>query len=185
LAQGLIGNWSPGIGDPTIGGWITVLLYAATAASIWKLLTRVDFTRHKTEEWVWRGLLAGLIFLGINKQLDLQSALSELGRLIAHQQGWYDNRRQVQQAFIAGTGIMGLTTLTALVFLAWGSRGATLSALAGGFALLVFVMVRAASFHHIDQLLNLDLAGLKYNWIIEMGALAWILASTRNRRRTH
>lgn len=183
MTQGLIGTWSPGIGDPTIGGWLTVLLYAAAAASVWVLLKRVDFTRREREQWVWRGLLVGLVCLGINKQLDLQSALTELGRIIAHHQGWYGNRAQVQEAFIAGTGILGLTMLAALVSLAWGAPGATLSALAGGFALLVFVMVRAASFHHIDHLLSLDLAGLRFNWIIEMGALVWILSSAALRRR--
>jgi hypothetical protein len=182
LNQGLIGNWSPGIGDPTIGGWLTVCLYATTAVTIWLVLKHVDFTRKESEQWVWRGLLLAIIALGINKQLDLQSALTELGRITAQRQGWYDHRGQVQEAFIAGTGIMGLTLLAALVSLAWGSHGATLAALAGGLALLMFVMVRAISFHHIDRLLNLDLAGFKYNWIVEMGTLTWILASASRRR---
>jgi hypothetical protein len=183
LTQGLIGTWSPGIGDPTFGGWLTVLLYTAAAASVWVLLKQVDFTRGEREQWVWRGMLVGLILLGINKQLDLQSALTELGRIIARHQGWYHNRAQFQEAFIAGTGILGLTLLAALVSLAWGAPVATLSALAGGFVLLVFVMARAVSFHHIDRLLSLDLGGVKYNWIMEMGALVWILASAALRRR--
>lgn len=157
--------------------------YAATAVSIWLLLRHVDFTYEMPERRFWQGLLLGLIALGINKQLDLQSALTELGRISAQHQGWYENRAQVQEAFIAGTGILGLTLLAALVFLAWGSHGATLSALAGGFALLVFVMVRAASFHQVDRLLSVDLGGLRYNWIVEMGALTWILVSTARRRR--
>lgn len=183
MTQGLIGIWSPGIGDPTIGGWLTVLLYAATAASVWVLLKRVDFTHREREQWVWRGLLLGLILLGIDKQLDLQSALTELGRITARHQGWYDNRAPVQEAFIAATGILGLTLLAATASLVLEAPGATLSALAGGFSLLMFVMVRAVSLHQIDRLLSLDLAGLKYNWIIEMGALVWILASATLRRR--
>lgn len=183
MAQGLIGSWSPGIGDPTIGGWLTVFLYAAAAAAIWMLLKQVDFSRQKPEQLVWRGLLLGMVFLGINKQLDLQGALTELGRIAAHQQGWYDNRRQFQEAFIAGAGILGLTLLATLIVLARDTHGATQSALAGGFALLVFIMIRAASFHHVDQLLGLDFAGLRFNWVIEMGALAWILASALRRRR--
>ena len=38
MNQGLIGNWSPGIGDPSIGGWLTVLLYAAAAWATLRLL---------------------------------------------------------------------------------------------------------------------------------------------------
>lgn len=183
LAQGMIGSWSPGIGDPTLGGWITVCLYVVAAAAIWVLLRRTDFTHHEPERWVWRILLLGLILLGINKQLDLQTALTELGRIFAHRQDWYDNRGQVQQAFIAGTGILGITSLVALVFLAWGSHKATLFALVGGGLLLMFVMMRATSFHHLDRTLNAELAGFRYNWIIEMGGLAWVLASALWRRR--
>jgi hypothetical protein len=181
--QGWIGTWSPGIGDPTIGGWATVGLYIGAAATVWRLLKDVDFTHKNGERWVWRGLLLGLIALGINKQLDLQSALTEIGRITAQHQGWYDHRGAVQEAFIAGTGILGLTLMAALIVLAWGAHATTLAALAGGFVLLVFITVRAASFHHIDRLLDLDLGGLKYNWLVEMGALAWILVSALRRRR--
>lgn len=179
----MIGTWSPGLGDPSIGGWLTVVLYGATAVSIWMLLRRIDFARQEPERWVWRVLLMALIALGINKQLDLQSALTELGRIAAQHQGWYESRRQAQLAFIAGAGILGLTCMAALIFLAWGSHQATLSALIGGFALLLFVMIRAASFHQVDRLLNADFAGLRYNWIIEMGGLTWILASSMQRFR--
>lgn len=179
----MIGTWSPGLGDPSIGGWLTVLLYAATAASIWMLLRRIDFARQDRERWVWQLLLMALIALGINKQLDLQSALTELGRIVAQREGWYESRRQTQLAFIAGAGILGLTFMATLILLAWGSHRATLSALIGGFALLLFVMIRAASFHQVDRLLSANFAGLRYNWIIEMGGLTWILASSMRRLR--
>ena len=66
------------------------------------------------ERFIWRLLVAGMVALGVNKQLDLQSALTELARLYAHEQGWYGNRRQFQQAFIAAVPILGLTVLAAL-----------------------------------------------------------------------
>lgn len=179
----MVGNWSPGIGDPTIGGWITVLLYVASATSIWVLLKGHNFAHHEHDRRIWRVLLVCLIVLGLNKQLDLQSALTEIGRIMAHRQGWYENRAQVQQAFIAGTGILGMTLLAVLVPLARGAHSATLCALVGGLALVVFVMMRAASFHHVDQFLGVDLGGLKYNWIVEAGGLIWILVSTMRRRR--
>ena len=28
-------NWTPGIGDPTIGGWVTVALYLLASGSCW------------------------------------------------------------------------------------------------------------------------------------------------------
>src|SRR5882724_10971904 len=32
-------DWSPGIGDPTIGGWLTVILYFLTMVSCWRQRT--------------------------------------------------------------------------------------------------------------------------------------------------
>ena len=55
----------------------------------------------------------------------------------------------------------------------------TLVAVAGGFALVAFVAVRTISFHAIDQFLDLDYAGLRLNWVIELGGVAIILAAAR------
>jgi hypothetical protein len=47
-------------------------------------------------------------FFGINKQPDLQTALTEAGRYPAHYQGWYDQRQVVQLAFIALIAVISL-----------------------------------------------------------------------------
>ena len=95
-------NWSPGIGDPTIGGWITVILYLLAAISCWKTafeLATVN-TGVSQEQRAWRAISALFLALGINKQLDLQTALTEAGRMLAHSEGWYNRRHVVQLAFI-------------------------------------------------------------------------------------
>jgi hypothetical protein len=77
-------NWSPGIGDPTVGGWVTVVLYFVAVWSTWRtasLVARIG------EGHTWRAISVMFIGLGINKQLDLQSALTELGGMIAFHQG--------------------------------------------------------------------------------------------------
>jgi hypothetical protein len=159
-----------------------VLLYVGAAVAVWWVMRLGAAALDGHERWVWRVLFVVLVVLGINKQLDLQSALTEWGRITAYRQGWYESREQVQQAFIAGMAILGVTLLAALLVLAWGTHPAALSALGGGFLLLVFVVIRAASFHQVDRLLHAGLAGLRFNWVIEMGALAWIVASAWRRR---
>ena len=44
----------------------------------------------------WMGLAALLVFLGFNKQLDLQTAFTFLAKDFAKATGWYENRRIVQ-----------------------------------------------------------------------------------------
>jgi len=184
MKQGLIGNWSPSIGDPSIGGWLTVLLYAVAAWTTVQLLLAWNEThtgRH--EHWFWRLLFTGLVLLGINKQLDLQSALTEIGRILADKQGWYANRRQIQMAFIAGIAMMGLTLFAATLHLTWGAHASTHWALLGCTGLVMFVIVRAASFHHVDEVLGYRFSGLRINWLLEMGALLLIIGSAWRRRR--
>lgn len=188
MNQGLIGNWSPGIGDPSVGGWLTVLLYLAATWAVWRLLRMgsthaATATAQRNERWFWRSLLVALVVLGVNKQLDLQSAVTEIGRILSDRQGWYENRQQVQVAFIAGVAIMGLTVLAAALHLTWRSPSATRWALTGGVCLIMFMVIRAASFHHVDQTLALEWAGLRVNWLLEMGGLLVIITSAWRRRR--
>jgi hypothetical protein len=41
-----------------------------------------------------------LFLLGVNKQLDLQTLLGDVGRSVSTAQGWYDKRRAVQAVFV-------------------------------------------------------------------------------------
>lgn len=184
--QGWVGDWSPGIGDPTIAGWMTVAIYALTAWMAYRVLARV----HGLKPWLgvperrlWWGLLLGLLFLGVNKQLDLQSALTELGRMWAHAQGWYEDRQRVQLAVIAGVGVLGLTLCLLLLRLSFQVPGPTVLALLGSVGLVVFVVTRAMSFHHVDAFINWKLWGVRMNVMIENGALLLIAVGACLRAR--
>ncbi|MFP8833735.1 hypothetical protein ACLIJR_05640 [Hydrogenophaga sp. XSHU_21] len=130
-------------------------------------------------------LVLALLLLGINKQLDLQSAVTELGRIAASEGGWYDRRHQIQEAFIAGLVLMGLTLFAVVLHLVWRAPRATHVALAGAAGLSMFVVIRAASFHHVDALLGQSLGGIRMNWLLEMGGLAVIIAASLKRNRRH
>ncbi len=100
--NGWVGEWSPGIGDPNIISWIIVALYTLSAWQCYRVATLRSNMRSKGERNIWWILVFGLALLGINKQLDLQTALTEFRRILSKQQGWYENRRQVQLFFIFG-----------------------------------------------------------------------------------
>jgi hypothetical protein len=134
-AAGMIGDWSPGIGDPTVIGWLTVLAYLIAAGLCFRVFraTRggrsvgaLGSTLALVLPWpshrrrleaipvetrmasLWLGLAVLLLLLGINKQLDLQTAFTEIGRIVAHRYDWYDKRRNVQVIFIIGVVLVGL-----------------------------------------------------------------------------
>jgi hypothetical protein len=127
-------DWSPTIGDPTLMGWVTVAAYFLTS---WLCLrafrlekrgpprpllpTIAALFRVMKKHWprppaparraaLWLLLFAIMFALGINKQLDLQTLFTEIGRSVSRSGGWYEERRAVQGLFIAamaGFGAIG------------------------------------------------------------------------------
>ena len=162
--------WSPTIGDPTAMGWITVALYFGVS-----LLAALVSSRHPGRlRLFWLILSAILLALAINKQLDLQSALTATGRCLAKAQGWYDARQIIQSRFILA--IMGLSVVAAL-WLCWAMRrdlGRIWLAVIGFVCLLAFIAIRASGFHHFDQFIGYEIGNVRMNWILEIGGIALI-----------
>jgi hypothetical protein len=175
------GRWSPGIGDPSLGGWLTVLAYFVAALLCFRVFLKPRCYAGTTvilrdrERWCWLALSALMIFLCINKQLDLQSLFTQIGRDIAKSEGWYANRRAVQLRFIlifvAASALAG----GAVMMIAARARNhwVRLAAL-GTILILIFIVVRAASFHHFETILDARMMGLRYNWIFEVTPVALI-----------
>jgi hypothetical protein len=167
-------KWMPGIGDPTIVGWVTVGLYLAASALCW-WVWRGHGAFGDREARAWRWLAALFLALGINKQLDLQTAVTEAGRMLAHRQGWYDHREIVQLCFVIVVAALGLLAATLLVVWTRRAQGATRMAILGALLVLTFVVIRAASFHHVDRFINERFLGLRWHWILEIGGILLVL----------
>jgi hypothetical protein len=168
------GGWRPGIGDPTLLGWVTVAAYFAAMAAcvrVWRLDRRASGAGATASPTLWLVLAVLLGLLGVNKQLDLQSLLTQVGRTLARRQDWYARRREVQAAFIAGVGVAALAALAVLSWLARKEPKRNVTALAGIVLLFAFVTIRAASFHHIDMFIQSRIAGVKWNAILELGGI--------------
>lgn len=171
-------NWDPGIGDPTVGGWVTVGLYGLTALGCFAVLSRagaVFTTQRRRQQWFWWLLLVSLAFLGINKQLDLQTLFTEIGRVVSKEQGWYNQRKLVQHWFIVGVLAVSLVISAVLFAVFWRVLGSNLLAISGFVLLLAFVLIRATSFHWSDVLIHHRILGLKVNWLLECGGLILII----------
>ncbi|MCI0537564.1 MAG: hypothetical protein L0Z50_20310 [Verrucomicrobiales bacterium] len=182
------GEWRPGIGDPTIMGWLTVVAYFVAAAFCFRLAlivrARVPGEGRKQFCIFWTAFAVLMTFLGVNKQLDLQTWLTQVGRRMAENEGWYEYRRPVQALFVVFVAVAGFTLLVCLVRLARSTLRHSWVALAGAVFLGCFILVRAASFHHVDGLLKTDFRGVKANWVLELGGIFWItLGAWLNLRR--
>lgn len=157
-------RWSPGIGDPTLYGWATVGVFAV-AALLCALLAASPEGRPERALWIALALL--MAALAVNKQLDLQSALTAAGRCVSQDQGWYDARRGVQALF---TLAVGAASLAGLVLLAVAMRrhlARTWAALLGAGFVAGFVLVRAVSWGHVGAILDLPVGGMRMNHVFE------------------
>jgi hypothetical protein len=95
-----------------------------------------------------------LTALGINKQLDLQSLFTEVLRDAAGEQGWYDSRRQYQFAFVVAIGCGGVLGVGAVAWVLRRVLDRVWMAVLGLGWLTSFVVIRAASFHHVETFLR-------------------------------
>ena len=192
MAGGVDGRWSPGIGDATLRGWLTVGAYflaaglAAHAALATARLERSSLPslhRRRLVAFWWITTVA-LVLLGLNKQLDLQSWFTQAMRDLAKDQGWYEARRQYQVGFILALGAIGALGTVTMAILLRHVLPRIGVALLGLSVLVTFVVARAASFHHLDALLHAGPFAL--NWWAEFGGIALIAvnACTAGRART-
>ena len=178
------GRWQPGIGDPTVMGWVTVLCYATvTGLAMWAWISRrIASDRHHATPSearnqvmmarLWMLCTVLLAALGVNKQLDLQSWFTQMLRDISVRGGWYEDRRKYQVEFVIGLFVFGVAgTLLLAYWLRHIFRRAAV-ALAGIGLLLCFVVIRAASYHYVDRLLMIG--PIRLNWVFEIGGIALI-----------
>lgn len=175
----MIYGWSPQIGDPTLYGWLTVLAYAVAA---W-LCGRAAQVGPKGERRLWFILCGILAFLCINKELDLQTLLTAIGRHVAKAQGWYDNRREYQLIFIILLAVAAVVITIALLAMLRRARWPVLGAVAGLATLLTFILVRASSFEKMDKLINSRIGGWRMNHVMEIGGIAIIALCALAARR--
>lgn len=169
------GGWAPGIGDPTFMGWFTVFAYFAAC---WACVRAYRRSRTNgagpTLSLAWWGLAIAMGVLGVNKQLDLQSLVTVIGRQLAMDQGWYENRHAVQVQFIqAITAVGGMMMLAGAWMFRRYMRELWLAGL-GAVFIVVFVVIRASSFHDVDIFLSSELGGARLNWVFELGGIACV-----------
>ena len=166
-------------GDPTPLGYITVLLYFLAAFGCYRA-SRVD----RSSRSIWIGLFGLMVALGINKQLDLQTTFTNLSRRLAHDEKWYDYRRTAQFYFTIAIAGVGAVIAGALLHITRSKSAPVRTAIVGTIALLAFVVIRAASFHHVDLFLRSDPLGLPWNAILEVSGISTIIAGAWTASRT-
>ena len=164
---------------PTIGSIILASVYCVVA---W-ITKKASIGFDRSERAIWTAIPIALALLGINKLFE--GALTNVGRMIAFDQGWYVHRRAFQIWLIAG--VLAVCSIGAIALLL-SVRQASLStrvALSATIMLLALGLTRDVSLHQIDHLIGERIMGLKLNWLLDVGGLGLVLFAhgrAKNRR---
>lgn len=140
--------WYERIGDGGPVAWIITFAYLA-AAVLCFLAARRSLSEPRPERTLWLAAAGVVLFLALNKQLDLQVGLIEFWRENALASGWYGARRTVQLvAFGTGLVAAGFAAWWLLPVM-WRQGGALKAAFAGLALIGIYIFLRAAEFQHV------------------------------------
>ena len=166
-------TWRPAIGDPEPIGWIITFGYFAAGAFC------VSAGRHQHAlsirrgsigyPWFWFGLAAFMFALSLNKQLDLQTLLIQIGRNLAKRGGWYRDRNDIKSVVVFGCAVIALPVLFAWMCVVCSRGRSYILSCLGVLTLLAFVGIRAMSFNpRVERLMHLPMIGSHLATVMEL-----------------
>lgn len=148
-------TWRPRIGDPDPLGWTVTIAYLV-ACGCCVMAARKEQARQVRGDltglpWFWYVLAAMMFGLGLNKQLDLQVLLTQIGREMARSKSLLAYRRTMQAVFVFVAGVIGAAGLAAGFYAIRGRWKKYGLALVGLLLLVGFVFFRTASLYHVAK----------------------------------
>lgn len=148
----VISDWRSSIAHADIADWVIVAAYVIAASLSARAARHAE--AGSRDSMFWRIIAMLLVLLGINELLDLQTLLTVVGREHAKANGWYEDRRWVQYVFVLALGAAAVLAGVALLRLIGRTHASVRLALAGLILIGLFVLLRAASFHHLNEILG-------------------------------
>jgi hypothetical protein len=160
-----------------MGPAIFAAIYVCVAWIAWRTSLSIFF---RTENALWRGVAVTLIALGANRLLE--GAVSNIGRMVAFDQGWYGERQIVQVGIVTGIVVFFILATVILLVILRRATAPSWLALFGIMMLVAFALIRDVSLHQIDRIIGERVFGLKLNWLLELGGLGAIVLAAAWRR---
>lgn len=129
---------------------------------------------YKASFLFWGLMIAVFILLGINKQIDLQTWITIVGREIAYKQGWYEQRGTVQTIVVLFMAVAGLATVAILLRSTRDLLPRHTLAFYGLSLTAIYMTVRATSIHDVEEAMGIQILGLRIAWYLEMSGIVCV-----------
>lgn len=183
MSAGLWPDWRASLADASASDWLTVAAYVLAAALAHRAARSASLRTQPRERLFWLIVSGLLLFLGVNELFDLQLVLTSVGKAWALDQGWYEDRRLYQLEFVIALAVLAVLAGSAAVRFTRAAHPTVRWALLGLVFIGVFVLLRAASFHHVDTLLGMGPAAFNWGSMQEMLGIV-IIGLAAHRYRT-
>ena len=143
-------GWSVGFHDNDPLDWIVTLGYLAAAGfCIYAWLQEKRSGPRGVIPRFWLVLAILMALLGINKQLNFQTLLGQIGREAVEDEGLYARRRTIQKLFIFSFCAVGAGVFAGLIWWVRRQWKRYIPALIGLALAGLYAVIRAATFHHV------------------------------------
>jgi len=156
-----VGNyWEFQANDDTRGGWLAVLLYLILAILCWREVAKfrrssgADNSGRALSRHFWVALSLFVTALGVNKQLDFQTLMLQLGREAATSEGIIEYKQWINWAFLAIVGSAGVIAAGYMWTLFRRAVFSERLVLVGTAMLGGFIFFRTASINHVDLIVG-------------------------------
>jgi hypothetical protein len=177
--------WASELGDHHLLPWINTVVYCLTfIAALYRRKLLGDMNAPGIERYFWLFLAFALFVLGVNKQLDFQTLLIEVGRYVARKGGWMEQRRLAQAWFtyaLCGAAGFGVILLVVSMRRAWRRNA---SALIGLAILCVYTLFRAGSISHVfPRWQFIGMPEIRFTDLVELAGILCIFFNALARPR--
>lgn len=181
LYECVTASWTPVVGGRSAIHWLLTLAYLGTAALSFEVSRRSRLpsqeknSRHQSRFWLLVAI--ALLLLGINKQIDIQAGVMAAGRCFALMHGWLHERRPLLELLVVAVLLFAFASLIMAVWLLRNVLGPNILAVIGLVFVATFLVVRAASLRDLDELIGVQIIGIRLGWLFELAGIACIAAN--------
>jgi len=179
-----IAGWMETWGDPFLTGVIFMVSYALAAG----LILRIAFQTTGRECLLWQFYGVLFSFHVPNTHLDLHAFSGTFERCLAHAQGWYESRRQVQMIFLIAVALCALLVLLLTLFVFHKNIAGNLLLATGVAVALGITAIKGINHHDAEQFYGSAFGAFRGVDLIELSGsgigIALIAATIRTMRVT-
>ena len=142
--------WAERLAGTQLSEWVTVAIYLVAALCCYLARRAAKRVMHKQEATFWLLTALGMLFFAINEPFDFQTLITDIGKVVARRDGWYEGRHEIQFVFVIALGIAGAVVGATLLWLVHKMHWTVHLAVAGLGSIALFILARAISFHKMD-----------------------------------